>query len=66
MDFVLHPRFPRKSQCPERRYYREVYAKASLEVVETCKPLANGNEPFQWINETRIAPWTIYVLKAAK
>jgi ubiquinone/menaquinone biosynthesis C-methylase UbiE len=46
--------------------YREVYAKASLEVVETCKPLANGNEPFQWINETRIAPWTIYVLKAAK
>jgi ubiquinone/menaquinone biosynthesis C-methylase UbiE len=45
--------------------YREVYAKASLEVVETCKPLANDNEPFQWINETRIPPWTIYVLKKA-
>jgi trans-aconitate methyltransferase len=47
--------------------YQEVYAKASLEVVETYKPLANDDEPFQWINETSIAPWTIYVLrKAAK
>ncbi|MFC1483959.1 hypothetical protein ACFL6Q_02785, partial [Candidatus Neomarinimicrobiota bacterium] len=45
--------------------YREVYQKASLEVIETCKPLANDDEPFQWINETRIPPWTIYVLKTA-
>lgn len=45
--------------------YREVYAKASLEVAEISKPLANDSEPFQWINETNIAPWTIYVLKKA-
>ncbi|MFC1619755.1 class I SAM-dependent DNA methyltransferase [Candidatus Neomarinimicrobiota bacterium] len=45
--------------------YREVYSKASLDVVEIYKPLANEDEPFQWINETRIPPWTIYVLKKA-
>jgi SAM-dependent methyltransferase len=43
--------------------YRKTYRKAGLEVVETRKPLAKEDEPFQWINETKIAPWTIYVLR---
>jgi SAM-dependent methyltransferase len=42
--------------------YREVYGRAGLEVVATYKPLARGDEPYQWVNETRIAPWVIYVL----
>jgi hypothetical protein len=45
--------------------YREVYAEAGLQVAEMLKPLAIGNEPFQWISETQIAPWAIYALKAA-
>lgn len=45
--------------------YREVYKKAALRLVNTYKPLAQGNEPYSWINETQIAPWTIYVLKRA-
>jgi SAM-dependent methyltransferase len=44
-------------------YYRETFKRAGLEVVKTHKPLAKENEPFKWINETRIAPWVIYVLK---
>lgn len=44
-------------------YYLETYERAGLEPVKIYKPLAKKSEPFQWINETKIAPWTIYVLK---
>ena len=43
--------------------YYKVFTKAGLKVVKTYKPLAKGNEPYNWVNETKIAPWTIYVLK---
>ncbi len=42
--------------------YQEVFQKAGLEVVKTYKPLANEDEPYKWVNETRIAPWVIYVI----
>jgi SAM-dependent methyltransferase len=42
--------------------YRTVYEKAGLELLETHRPLAKEDEPFPWVNETRIAPWVIYVL----
>jgi ubiquinone/menaquinone biosynthesis C-methylase UbiE len=43
--------------------YLELYKSAGLEAVKKYKPLAKKSEPYQWINETRIAPWVIYVLK---
>lgn len=43
--------------------YREVYEKAGLSLMKTCKPLGKGDEPYKWVNETRIAPWVIYVLR---
>jgi SAM-dependent methyltransferase len=46
--------------------YQEVYKKAGLEKVKTYKPLAKKDEPYKWINETTIAPWTIYALKKKK
>jgi ubiquinone/menaquinone biosynthesis C-methylase UbiE len=42
--------------------YRSLYADAGLEVIAMIKPLAREDEPFRWVNETRIAPWVIYVL----
>jgi SAM-dependent methyltransferase len=42
--------------------YREVYARADLRLVATYRPLAKGDEPYEWVNETEIAPWVIYVL----
>lgn len=42
--------------------YREVYGQAGLNLLETRRPLANDAEPFAWVSETLIAPWTIYVL----
>jgi SAM-dependent methyltransferase len=43
--------------------YCEVYKQAGLELVETYKPLGREDETVVWVNETRIAPWVIYVLK---
>ena len=43
--------------------YKNVYTSAGLHIIDTYKPLATGREPYVWVNETRIAPWTIYVLK---
>jgi SAM-dependent methyltransferase len=45
--------------------YRMVYRDAGLETIQMVKPLAKGDEPYKWVNETRIAPWVIYVLKSA-
>ena len=43
--------------------YRDIFQLVGLEVVEVYRPLAKESEPYPWVNETRIAPWTIYVLK---
>jgi hypothetical protein len=45
--------------------YRAVYREASLEAVQVSKPLAKGDEPYSWVNETKIPPWVIYVLRRA-
>jgi len=42
-----------------------VYREAELQAIAMIKPLANGDEPYKWVSETRIAPWVIYVLKRA-
>jgi len=44
-------------------YYKETFKRAGLELVKTYKALAKENEPYKWVNETKIAPWVIYVLK---
>jgi len=46
--------------------YRAVYREAGLQVAQVLKPLAKGDEPYPWVNETRIAPWVIYVLKRTR
>jgi 4-aminobutyrate aminotransferase-like enzyme/SAM-dependent methyltransferase len=43
--------------------YREMYARAGLDVVQVHEPLGRPHEPEKWVNETRVAPWVIYVTK---
>lgn len=43
--------------------YKRVYRKAGLELARSHKPMAGEEEPFEWVNETRIAPWIIYIVK---
>ena len=45
--------------------YQEVYRQAGLVAIDVLSPLANGDEPYSWVSETRIAPWVIYVLRTA-
>lgn len=46
-------------------HYRELFGAAGLRVVDAASPLATGAEPVQWLSETTIPPWTIYVLTPA-
>jgi SAM-dependent methyltransferase len=45
--------------------YQDTYQRAKLRIINTYLPLAKAEEPINWINETRIAPWVVYVLKKA-
>jgi len=45
--------------------YRAVYREANLQAIQVLRPLAKGDEPYSWVNETTIAPWVIYVLRRA-
>ncbi|MDF1537930.1 MAG: methyltransferase domain-containing protein [Candidatus Thorarchaeota archaeon] len=42
--------------------YMETYQKSQLKVVDIYNPLGKNEEPYEWINETKIAPWLIHVL----
>ena len=43
--------------------YRKFYREADLEVVDMLETLGKEDEGIQWVNETKISPWVIYVLK---
>lgn len=45
--------------------YQALYRESGLIVIQVLKPLATGDEPYPWVNETGIAPWVIYVLTRA-
>lgn len=44
--------------------YVELFAAAGLELIAAYTPLGRPDEPFQWVSETTVAPWIIYVLGA--
>ncbi len=46
----------------EHEDYLKLYDEAGLDVVATERPLATGEEGVDWVSETEIAPWVIYVL----
>jgi ubiquinone/menaquinone biosynthesis C-methylase UbiE len=43
--------------------YLKLFAAAGLELVAHYTPLGRKDDPCDWLNETSIAPWMIYVLK---
>lgn len=43
--------------------YREIFQKAGLIVLKASHPLGQPGEPYAWVSETTVAPWTIYVLR---
>jgi len=43
--------------------YLEVYRRAGLKSIKKYDPMASSDEPYNWVSETTIAPWAIYVLE---
>lgn len=42
--------------------YHDVYRHAGLEVIRMYRPLGRADEPYPWVSETSVPPWTIYAL----
>jgi len=43
--------------------YLDLFAASDLELVAQYRPLGREDEPYEWITETSVAPWVIYVVK---
>jgi SAM-dependent methyltransferase len=41
--------------------YREMFGSAGLEVLKAHRPMGNDDDPFEWVSERDVSPWTIYV-----
>jgi len=46
--------------------YAAAYARARLETFAIHRPIGREEEPFEWVSETEISPWVIYVLGRLK
>ena len=42
--------------------YRDAYRSAGLVAIDAHRPLGREGEPFDWVTETVVSPWAIYVL----
>lgn len=47
--------------CTDEEYAR-LYGEAGLVPIEAHRPLGRPDEPFEWVSETAVSPWVIYVL----
>jgi hypothetical protein len=45
--------------------YLALFAASGLDLVAHHAPLGRDDEPYDWITETTIPPWAIYILKPA-
>lgn len=43
--------------------YLALFRATGLSAVEVQLPLGRTDEPVEWVNETRVAPWVVYVLR---
>lgn len=44
--------------------YMQTFSAAGLEIVAVHHPLGNKSDPFDWISEYTVSPWTIHILGA--
>lgn len=42
--------------------YLDLFAAAELELLAEHRPLGRVDEPYEWLSETTVAPWVIYVV----
>jgi ubiquinone/menaquinone biosynthesis C-methylase UbiE len=56
-DIVLYDYFWAESD------YNHVFSDSGFEVIESLKPMPEGNEGYNWLDELKHSRWVIYVLK---
>ncbi len=44
------------------RDYLDLFAAAELELIAEHRPLGRDDEPYEWLSETTVAPWVIYLV----
>lgn len=42
--------------------YGAIYDSANLRVIDCLRPLGNGGDPVEWLSETEVSPWVLWVL----
>jgi hypothetical protein len=42
--------------------YLELFTASQLDLLAHYAPLGRAGEPYAWVSETSVSPWTIYVL----
>lgn len=42
--------------------YADLFSAAGLDILEKHEPIGRESDPFQWLTETTVSPWAIYVL----
>ena len=45
--------------------YGTAYERAGLVPIQVHRPLGRPDEPFEWVSETEVSPWALYVLERA-
>lgn len=43
--------------------YVQTFSAAGLEVVAVHHPIGNKSDPFDWISEYAVSPWTIHIVR---
>lgn len=46
--------------------YADLYRQARLAPIQLHRPLGMSDEPIEWVTETDVSPWVIYVLKRSR
>jgi SAM-dependent methyltransferase len=42
--------------------YAQTFGDAGLELIEVHRPLGRASDPFDWVSERTVSPWTIHIL----
>jgi len=43
--------------------YRKVFTECGFDILKSHHPLGYEDEPFRWVDEGSVSPWSIYILK---
>ncbi|HSL84581.1 MAG TPA: methyltransferase domain-containing protein [Thermoanaerobaculia bacterium] len=58
----VHDRRPVEDSFWLHRDYLDLFHAADLELLAEHRPLGRDDEPYEWVSETTVSPWIVYVV----